>query len=48
MLLLAFDTATPAVTVALPDGARVIAEEPAVDVRRHGELLDVIARRGAP
>lgn len=39
MLLLAFDTATPAVTVALHDGAGVIAEESAVDARRHGELL---------
>lgn len=39
MLLLAFDTATPAVTVALHDGAAVIAAESAVDGRRHGELL---------
>jgi tRNA threonylcarbamoyl adenosine modification protein YeaZ len=39
VLILAFDTATPAVTVALHDGARVLAEESAVDVRRHGELL---------
>ena len=39
MLLLAFDTATPAVTVALHDGARVVAQESAVDARRHGELL---------
>ncbi len=41
MLLLAFDTATPAVTVALHDGAAVLAEEFAVDARRHGELLTV-------
>lgn len=41
MLLLAFDTATPAVTVALHDGARLVAEEFAVDARRHGELLAV-------
>ena len=41
MLLLAFDTATPAVTVALHDGAAVIAQESAVDARRHGELLAV-------
>ena len=41
MLLLAFDTATPAVTVALHDGCEVIAEETAVDGRRHGELLAV-------
>jgi tRNA threonylcarbamoyl adenosine modification protein YeaZ len=39
VLLLAFDTATPAVTVALHDGAAVIAAESAVDARRHGELL---------
>ncbi len=39
MLLLAFDTATPAVTVALHDGSRVIAQDCAVDARRHGELL---------
>jgi tRNA threonylcarbamoyl adenosine modification protein YeaZ len=41
VLLLAFDTATPAVTVALHDGAAVLAEEFAVDARRHGELLAV-------
>ena len=39
MLLLAFDTATPAVTVALHDGQRVLAESSTVDARRHGELL---------
>ena len=52
MLLLAFDTATPAVTVALHDGTRVLAEESAVDARRHGELLaasiqQVLAAAGA-
>jgi tRNA threonylcarbamoyl adenosine modification protein YeaZ len=41
VLLLAFDTATPAVTVALHDGSRTVAEESAVDARRHGELLAV-------
>jgi tRNA threonylcarbamoyl adenosine modification protein YeaZ len=41
VLLLAFDTATPAVTVALHDGARTVAQESAVDARRHGELLAV-------
>ena len=41
MLLLAFDTATSAVTVALHDGTAVIAQESAVDARRHGELLAV-------
>ena len=39
MLLLGFDTATPAVTVALHDGDRVVAARDAVDARRHGELL---------
>ncbi len=39
MLLLALDTATPAVTVALHDGTRVLAEATAHDARRHGELL---------
>lgn len=39
MLLLALDTATPAVTVALHDGTRVLAESTAHDPRRHGELL---------
>ena len=39
MLLLAFDTATPAVTVAVCDGARPLAECTVVDPRRHGELL---------
>ncbi|MEU6340569.1 tRNA (adenosine(37)-N6)-threonylcarbamoyltransferase complex dimerization subunit type 1 TsaB [Streptomyces sp. NPDC046977] len=39
MLLLAFDTATPAVTVALHDGQRVLAESTEIDARRHGELL---------
>ncbi|WP_330332056.1 tRNA (adenosine(37)-N6)-threonylcarbamoyltransferase complex dimerization subunit type 1 TsaB [Streptomyces sp. NBC_00536] len=51
MLLLAVDTATPAVTVALHDGASVIAEAHQVDARRHGELLlptvdEVLARAG--
>jgi tRNA threonylcarbamoyl adenosine modification protein YeaZ len=41
VLLLALDTATSAVTVALHDGAAVVAEESAVDRRRHGELLAV-------
>ncbi|MFJ2739040.1 tRNA (adenosine(37)-N6)-threonylcarbamoyltransferase complex dimerization subunit type 1 TsaB [Streptomyces sp. NPDC087440] len=39
MLLLAVDTATPAVTVALHDGDSVVAETTRVDARRHGELL---------
>ena len=38
-MLLAFDTATPAVTVALYDGERVVAERNTVDAMRHGELL---------
>ncbi|MDT3397556.1 tRNA (adenosine(37)-N6)-threonylcarbamoyltransferase complex dimerization subunit type 1 TsaB [Streptomyces sp. B1866] len=39
MLVLALDTATPAVTVALHDGTAVLAESRQVDARRHGELL---------
>lgn len=39
MLLLALDTATPAVTVALHDGTAVVASSSQVDARRHGELL---------
>src|SRR5215470_9231588 len=39
MLLLALDTSTPAVTVALHDGAAVVSEVSEVDARRHGELL---------
>lgn len=39
MLVLAFDTATPAVTAAVHDGDRVLAERTTVDARRHGELL---------
>ena len=39
MLVVGFDTATPAVSVALHDGERVVAESFAADGRRHGELL---------
>jgi tRNA threonylcarbamoyladenosine biosynthesis protein TsaB len=39
VLLLAFDTATPAVTVALHDGVRPLAGQTTVSSRRHGELL---------
>jgi tRNA threonylcarbamoyl adenosine modification protein YeaZ len=39
VLLLAFDTATPATTAAVHDGRRVLAETVTVDARRHGELL---------
>jgi tRNA threonylcarbamoyl adenosine modification protein YeaZ len=47
-----FDTATPAVSAALHDGNRVVAEAFAVDARRHGELLmpmiaQVLADAGA-
>jgi len=38
-VLLAFDTATSAVTVALHDGDRLLSEHTVVDARRHGELL---------
>ena len=52
MLVLGFDTATPAVSVALHNGDRVIAEAFAVDARRHSELLmpmitKVMAEAGA-
>src|SRR5258708_20325965 len=43
--MLAFDTATPAVTVALHDGTRVLAGETAVGARRHGELLAPMIER---
>ena len=39
VLLLAIDTSTPAVTTALHDGTRVVAESTVLDARRHGELL---------
>lgn len=39
MLLLALDTSTPAVTAAVHDGDRTLAESTTVDARRHGELL---------
>jgi tRNA threonylcarbamoyl adenosine modification protein YeaZ len=52
VLLLAVDTATPAVTAALHDGRCVVAESSRVDARRHGELLlpavdRVLAQAGA-
>jgi tRNA threonylcarbamoyl adenosine modification protein YeaZ len=52
VLLLAFDTATPAVTVAVHDGDRVLAQAATVDARRQGELLashieQVLAQAGA-
>ncbi|SDU88672.1 tRNA (adenosine(37)-N6)-threonylcarbamoyltransferase complex dimerization subunit type 1 TsaB [Jiangella alkaliphila] len=52
MLLLALDTSTPAVTVALHDGERVLADATTVDPRRHTELLmplvtSVLAEAGA-
>ncbi|TDQ51426.1 tRNA (adenosine(37)-N6)-threonylcarbamoyltransferase complex dimerization subunit type 1 TsaB [Actinorugispora endophytica] len=56
MLLLAFDTATPAVTAAVcepvHDGVRVRAALSSIDARRHGELLapgirTVVAEAGA-
>lgn len=51
MLLLAFDTSSPAITVALHDGDRLLAEHTVIDARRHGELLapgiaQVLARAG--
>jgi len=52
VLLLALDTATPAVTVAVHDGNRVLSTRSTVDARRHGELLvpmlsDVLTEAGA-
>jgi len=52
VLLLALDTATPAVTVAVHDGTAVLAARTTVDARRHGELLapmlaEVLAEAGA-
>ena len=52
MLVLAFDTATPAVSAALHDGSGILASRLTVDPRRHGELLapmiaDVLADAGA-
>jgi tRNA threonylcarbamoyl adenosine modification protein YeaZ len=52
VLLLALDTSTPAVTVALHDGERVLADATTVDPRRHTELLmplvtHVLAEAGA-
>ena len=41
MLVLAFDTATPAVTVAVGNPERVLASQTTVDARRQGELLTV-------
>jgi tRNA threonylcarbamoyladenosine biosynthesis protein TsaB len=45
VLLLAFDTATPGVTVALHDGANVLADEAAQIPRRHGEALAAMIAR---
>jgi tRNA threonylcarbamoyl adenosine modification protein YeaZ len=50
--MLAMDTATPAMTVALHDGSRVLAGLTTVSTRRHGELLaamieQVLAAGGA-
>lgn len=39
MLILAFDTSTPAVTVAVLRGMDIIGERQNVDARRHGEVL---------
>jgi tRNA threonylcarbamoyladenosine biosynthesis protein TsaB len=39
VLLLAIDTATSAITVALHDGDGVLAESSTLDARRHGEFL---------
>jgi tRNA threonylcarbamoyladenosine biosynthesis protein TsaB len=51
VLLLAIDTATSAITVALHDGESVLAESSTLDARRHGEqlapgIVEVLARAG--
>ncbi len=51
MLLLAIDTATSAITVALHDGESVLAESSTLDARRHGEhlapgIVEVLSRAG--
>jgi tRNA threonylcarbamoyl adenosine modification protein YeaZ len=43
--MLAMDTATPAMTVALYDGSRVLAGQTTVSTRRHGELLAAMIER---
>ena len=43
--MLAFDTATPVVTVALHDGTRVLSAKTAAGARRHGELLAAMIER---
>jgi tRNA threonylcarbamoyl adenosine modification protein YeaZ len=53
VLVLGLDTATPAVSVALHDGERVVSQACAVDARRHAELLTpmiakALADAGAP
>jgi tRNA threonylcarbamoyl adenosine modification protein YeaZ len=45
VLVLAFDTATPAVTVAVGNPERVLACQTTVDARRQGELLAVSIRK---
>jgi tRNA threonylcarbamoyl adenosine modification protein YeaZ len=45
VLLLALDTATPSVTVALHDGSAVLASQTEVTARRHGELLAAMIDR---
>jgi tRNA threonylcarbamoyl adenosine modification protein YeaZ len=45
VLLLALDTATPSVTVALHDGSRVLAGQDEVTARKHGELLAAMIER---
>jgi tRNA threonylcarbamoyladenosine biosynthesis protein TsaB len=52
VLILALDTSTPAVTVAVYDGNDVLADVATVDARRHAELVapsvvDVLDRAGA-
>jgi tRNA threonylcarbamoyladenosine biosynthesis protein TsaB len=45
VVLLALDTSSPAVTVAVHDGGAVLARASEVDPRRHGELLAPLVQR---
>ena len=45
MLLLALDTSSPSVTVAVHDGNAVVGRATEVDARRHGQLVAPLAQR---
>ena len=48
MLLLAFDTSSPAVTVAVHDGAQVVGRASGEGAIAHGELLALALRSAQP